>query len=268
VSESRLEHYAYRGSPPDWRCRAALPHAFNGLRSRAPRRQPEAALQDHSPTHRGVGATRVAHRGEPWDHDWQICPDQRVSTMNAEPGRRRRARRAHRHDPGHSRKPPPTRTFPPSEHDRAATTQVSRNELWAPVQHGQERLPGTRGSGLPRPRRGIRAGVRTRFGHAPPTTPPRPSGYTRWRPVRDPGRSVSGPPRCSGRARAWCATPPWKRAADLMECWLGLLQTPSGPTKPAPSTTAGPTHLRRSLSGSDSGGRWPGTAARRSPTAA
>ena len=157
MSESRLEHYAYRGSPPDWRCRAALPHAFNRLRSRAPRRQPEAALQDHSPTHRGVGATRVAHRGEPWDHDWQICPDQRVSTMNAEPGRRRRARRAHRHDPGHSRKPPPTRTFPPSEHDRAATTQVSRNELWAPVQHGQE--PGRLGSGLPRPRRGIRAGV-------------------------------------------------------------------------------------------------------------
>jgi hypothetical protein len=28
VSEGRqLEHYADRGSPPDWRCRAALPHA-------------------------------------------------------------------------------------------------------------------------------------------------------------------------------------------------------------------------------------------------
>jgi len=72
VSEGRLAHYAYRSSPPGWCCRA-LPHRPRpSLRSRAPRHDAEAALQDHGPTH-GVVASRFAHRGVPWDDGGQIC---------------------------------------------------------------------------------------------------------------------------------------------------------------------------------------------------
>jgi putative flavoprotein involved in K+ transport len=81
---------------------------------------------------------------------------------------------------------------------------------------------------------------RTRFGRAPPTTPPRPSGS------RAGGRSATlDAPRPDRRGARDAPAPGarprhGKRAAGLMAGWLGLLQTPSGPTKRAPSTTSGP----------------------------
>jgi hypothetical protein len=210
VSEGRqLEHYADRGSPPDWRCRAALPHActvFDPGRLDASLKPPcrttvrptGASVRRELPIVVGPGTaigklaltSAFPHDPPSWgDDDGQEVP---TGTTVDDLGNRLR--------PGRSS----------SEHDRAATTQVSRNGLWAPVQHGQERLPGTPGSGLPGLGAGSGSACRTRFGRASPTTPPRPGGYPHWRPVRDPGRSASGPPRRSGRARAWCVTPPWQ----------------------------------------------------------
>ena len=154
MSESRLEHYAYRGSPPDWRCRAALPHAFNRLRSRAPRRQPEAALQDHSPTHRGVGATRVAHRGGPSEDDGQTALTSAFAPRSFQLGRRRRASTAPPARSLQPRKPASTTTFP--RRNRAATTRAQPQRVggtrtaWARTPAGHARgIDVTRESNAP-----------------------------------------------------------------------------------------------------------------------
>jgi hypothetical protein len=81
---------------------------------------------------------------------------------------------------------------------------------------------------------------------------------------------ASGPPRRWGRARAWCATPPWQASRQPDGGLARFAPTPSGAHQTSAVHDGGPAHPRRSISGSGSGsgGQWPGTAARRSPTAA
>jgi hypothetical protein len=125
----------------------ALPHPSRpSLRSRAPRHDVEAALQDHGPTH-GVGATRFAHRGVPCDDDRQIAVDQRVSTMIRRARATTTGKRCSPARPWTTSGTASERTFPCQGHHRAATTRAGCEPVW-----------GTRTAGARMPARHARLG--------------------------------------------------------------------------------------------------------------
>jgi hypothetical protein len=236
---------------------------------------PVAAAIDHEPAPKDQPTRRFCWSwpcpcvaGPAWDRDRQTRSDQRVSTMKRRAGATTTGKKCPTGTTldtlGNRLRPdvPLQSTIAPRRRKSAETGYGH------PCSMGKKRLcpayPGL-------PRAPARApGRRAERGSAVRRRPPLHGQAS----IPTGGRSATLDARCPDRRGARDAPTPGTRprhgkpAADLMEGWLGLLPTPSGPTKPAPSTTSGPAHPRRSISGGGSGGRWPGTAARRSPTAA
>jgi hypothetical protein len=162
-----------------------------------------------------------------WDRDRQSRSDQRVSTMKRRAGATTTGKKCPTGTTldtlGNRLRPdvPLQSTIAPRRHKSAETG------LWPPVQHGQARLAGTLGSGLPGPRRGIRVGV-------PNAVRPCVADHPKAKRIHAGGRSATLDARCPDRRGAWDAPAPGTRprhgkpAADLMEGRLGLLRTPSG----------------------------------------
>jgi hypothetical protein len=139
-----------------------------------------------------------------------------------------------------------------------------------PCSMGKNACPAHAARAFPGPGAGSGPAYRTRFGvlRRPPLQGQAGTRAGGWSATLDaPGRDRRG----ARDAPAPGARPRYgKRAADMMEGWLGLLRTPSGPHQTNAVHRLGARAAGRSISGSGggSGGRWPGTAARRSPTAA
>ncbi len=200
--------------------------------------------------------------GPAWDRDRQTRSDQRVSTVIRRAGATTTGKKCptgttlddlgNRLRPGRS----------PSEHRscRDDTSQPKRvmgtRAAWARTPARHTRLGPSPGLGA-----GSGPACRTRFGRAPPTTPPRPSGYT---PL------AAGPRPWTLRVRAAEALgtrprlvrdPPWKASHRPDE---GLARfapnTEWGPTKRAPSTTSGARAVARATGAGSSAAWWTPTA--------
>jgi hypothetical protein len=146
-----------------------------------------------------------------WDRDRQTRSDQRVSTMKRRAGATTTGKKCPTGTTldtlGNRLRPDvplqstivPRRRKPAETGLRGHPCSMGKNACPA---HPARAFPGT-------PARA--PGRRAERGSAVRRRPPlHGQADTRWRPVRGPGRSVSGPPRRSGRAHAWYATPPWQ----------------------------------------------------------
>jgi hypothetical protein len=144
-----------------------------------------------------------------WDRDRQTRSDQRGSTMKRRAGATTTGKKCpagttldtlgNRLRPGRS----------PSEHDRAATTQVSRNGYGHPCSMAKHACPAHPARAFPGPGAGSGPACRTRFGRASPTplqgqadTPT--GGRSATLDARCPDRQALGTRPCL------CATPPWQ----------------------------------------------------------